>query len=641
MEQGGGSRAAQKRRKKKVKQHQPQQEVAAREDDPLLEHDGSYSDDDDGALRGGSDRGSEHSSDVPAVASGGGGSGGKRGDSGGGRRGGTPQYIVTVNPDDELERTLLSLPARDVCGDAALDSGVKARQMLQWMVAPVDVNVFYARYWESCPLLVRRASAHYYDGWMCTATNDVNVFYARYWESCPLLVRRASARFYDGWMSTADVRACIAQQALRYGSDLDVTNFVEGRRVTLNPPAPEGEEGGAAVDEGFVWGSFERGCSLRMPCPQKYCDKVHALLASLEEEWGCMVGANVYLTPPGHQGFAPHYDDIEAFLLQIEGSKRWKVYAPAGAETSLPRTSSENLTPEQVQELGEPVIDAVLEPGDLLYFPRGWVHQAVTVAGGPASLHLTVSCYQGNCWADMLETLVPMALEAAGRRHLALRQGLPRDYLQYVGVAAGEGDADARRQAFVAAAKGKMKLVMAEAMEAIDDAADLMGRRFISDRLPPVLHEDEEAVSVLQLPTPRWTGLSRVRCLRRGIARLVVEDGMAHRASSWKTAWRCLRRGIARLIVEDGMAVVYHCMDNARVHHGNPLRPLEFELDDALAIETLLAAYPRAVAIKDLPHPPAEDLDDKLEIAKALYAEGFLAFEGDEEEAGEGGDEAE
>jgi bifunctional lysine-specific demethylase and histidyl-hydroxylase NO66 len=32
-----------------------------------------------------------------------------------------------------------------------------------------------------------------------------------------------------------------------------------------------------------------------------------------------MCGANVYLTPPGQQGFAPHYDDIEAFLLQIEG----------------------------------------------------------------------------------------------------------------------------------------------------------------------------------------------------------------------------------------------------------------------------------------------------------------------------------
>ena len=34
-------------------------------------------------------------------------------------------------------------------------------------------------------------------------------------------------------------------------------------------------------------------------------------------------GANVYLTPAGCQGFSPHYDDINAFVLQLEGEKRW------------------------------------------------------------------------------------------------------------------------------------------------------------------------------------------------------------------------------------------------------------------------------------------------------------------------------
>ena len=35
-----------------------------------------------------------------------------------------------------------------------------------------------------------------------------------------------------------------------------------------------------------------------------------------------------YLTPAGSQGFAPHYDDIEAFVLQLEGRKEWKLYSP-------------------------------------------------------------------------------------------------------------------------------------------------------------------------------------------------------------------------------------------------------------------------------------------------------------------------
>src|SRR5690606_10782277 len=36
----------------------------------------------------------------------------------------------------------------------------------------------------------------------------------------------------------------------------------------------------------------------------------------------------------------------------------------------------------------EPVIDTVLEPGDCLYLPRGWVHSAE--AQGETSIHLTV-----------------------------------------------------------------------------------------------------------------------------------------------------------------------------------------------------------------------------------------------------------
>ena len=47
-----------------------------------------------------------------------------------------------------------------------------------------------------------------------------------------------------------------------------------------------------------------------------------------------------YLTPAGSQGFAPHWDEIDAFILQLEGRKRWKVYEPLDEESKLPRESS-------------------------------------------------------------------------------------------------------------------------------------------------------------------------------------------------------------------------------------------------------------------------------------------------------------
>lgn len=77
----------------------------------------------------------------------------------------------------------------------------------------------------------------------------------------------------------------------------------------------------------------------------------------------------MYLTPPDSQGFAPHYDDIDAFILQVEGKKRWKLYGARKEEEKLPRFSSPNFS-EETDNLGEPILDVVLEEGDLLYFPR-------------------------------------------------------------------------------------------------------------------------------------------------------------------------------------------------------------------------------------------------------------------------------
>jgi lysine-specific demethylase/histidyl-hydroxylase NO66 len=87
---------------------------------------------------------------------------------------------------------------------------------------------------------------------------------------------------------------------------------------------------------------------------------------------------------------------------------------------------------------------------------------------------------------------------------------------------------------------------------------------------------------------------------------------------------RLVRPGIARLALEDGKAVLYHCVDNSRVYRGNPLSPLEFELDDAPALEALLTTVePRWIQVQDLIH---DDIEDKMEIAQTLFDEGILAM---------------
>ena len=93
-----------------------------------------------------------------------------------------------------------------------------------------------------------------------------------------------------------------------------------------------------------VWDFYNSGCSLRLLNPQTFHEPMWMVCSTLQEFLGSMVGANMYLTPPGTQGFAPHYDDVEVFILQLEGKKRWRLYEPRTVQEKLPRFSSPNFS---------------------------------------------------------------------------------------------------------------------------------------------------------------------------------------------------------------------------------------------------------------------------------------------------------
>lgn len=70
----------------------------------------------------------------------------------------------------------------------------------------------------------------------------------------------------------------------------------------------------------------------------------------------------------------------------------------------------------------------------MLYFPRGFIHEAKTTAD-VHSLHITVSACQRNTWGDLLEKLIPRALQIAIEEDVEFRTALPLNYLHYMGVA--------------------------------------------------------------------------------------------------------------------------------------------------------------------------------------------------------------
>lgn len=545
----------------------------------------------------------------------------------------------------------------------------RARALLSSIIAPSRVTAaeFYDKHWGKRPLLACLEDGSD-EGGGGTAGGEDELD-----EEDAILVGNHATRL-DGLLSRASIDDMMRRNKLRYGLDLNVTRYTDSMgngvrsRITLDP-APTRRRGGgdddleyAVANPSDVWSNVDgSSCTLRLLRPHEHDDSVHSLLSLLESEFGCMVGSNAYLTPRGSQGFAPHYDDVDVFILQLEGYKRWKVYAPFNKRETLPRESSRDYTEKEIEDAEETseAMTCVLGPGDVLYLPRGWVHQAETVAR-PAymprlpgvkddhSLHLTVSAMQNWCWADYLEILMPGALDAAvgSDKTTALREGLPRNFLEYMGTMNqvaeeggggadlpdglksdegpdGHGDDDGeaaaaearsrrrtrrRQREFRDEAKKRIMRVCKQAMTMLDDACDEMGKRHMSDRLPPALLGPERALT------------------KDGIAS--GGGGGAHFHEASKRMWpntlcRLVRPGVARLVVEDDKAVLYHCLDNSRVYRGSPVSPMEFEVDDAPALEQLLTTVePRWIMVRDLIHG---DVEDKMGIAQALFDEGLLA----------------
>ena len=67
--------------------------------------------------------------------------------------------------------------------------------------------------------------------------------------------------------------------------------------------------------------------------------------------------------------------------MQLEGSKRWRLYDRPDAATHPAADRTTEFAPNQ---LGEIIDEFTLHVGDLLYLPRGVVHQALAQDGSIA-----------------------------------------------------------------------------------------------------------------------------------------------------------------------------------------------------------------------------------------------------------------
>ncbi|XP_050738942.1 ribosomal oxygenase 1-like isoform X2 [Eriocheir sinensis] len=452
---------------------------------------------------------------------------------------------------------LEAVPGEAIRATNVMDSREEGRKTFQWMIGPHSVSSFFRDYWEKQPLYLKRNTPDYYK----------NIF------------------------STSVLDKILHEEKIQYSKNLDITTYTDGKRQTHNL------EGQAYPS--VVWDYYNNGCSLRLLNPQTFHRPVWKLLYNLQEHFNSFCGANVYLTPPGTQGFAPHWDDIEAFLLQLEGKKHWKVYKPRSEEEELPEISSPNLSQD---DIGEPVLEVTLEAGDLLYFPRGYIHQAQTDED-VHSIHITVSTYQKNSWGHYLQKLLPRAVDLAMAEDVEFRRGLPLDHLRVMGVVNSDIETPGRSD-FLSKVKELMERLLLYAP--FDAAADQFGASLMHDALPPLLGPEDKMCSV-------HSGGERWCKKKQQVINCVELDPDTH--------IRLIRGNVLRMLAEEDGVKIYHCLENTREYHQEDPQFFVMSHEHAPAVEALIHTYPKYVTVESL---PVEGDDEKMAVARGLWERGLV-----------------
>ena len=307
------------------------------------------------------------------------------------------------------------------------------RDWYAWLIEPLPTAEFERDYYEQRLVHVRREPSPYYAELLSVADLDVVLGTHSAGHRDISLVRG------DGSVATGE-----------YTNDAGRVHPLEVARLF---------DDGATV----IFNQLHK----RVPALARLC-------VALGRRFSSRVQTNVYLTPPEAQGFAPHWDTHDVFVLQISGTKRWSIY---GTKVKLPLRGQRFVPGTPPGDVSD---EFELGPGSAVYLPRGLMHSARST--GQASLHVTLGL-TAFTWAEFLaESVTAAALEEE-----SLRRNLPRDFAREGFPAAERERLFAEKLAFVQSSFDAEHVWRRFADEVLATDVplftDLLGQRLRDDRL--------------------------------------------------------------------------------------------------------------------------------------------------------------
>jgi ribosomal protein L16 Arg81 hydroxylase len=242
---------------------------------------------------------------------------------------------------------------------------------------------------------------------------SLDAFFSTYWEKNWLLVQRGDEGAYQELLTNQNLEDIISSWDARYPA------IMLAKDGAFYPPQAycEDVKMGQVTFSGVpnlkrLSAEYGKGATIALTSLDRSWGPLSELCLKLEEQLDHGIKTNVYLTAGQTTGFPPHFDTHDILVLQISGSKLWRIYEPT---IQLPDVS-QPCEPRTFKP-GPRLTEIELRAGDLLYLPRGYGHAATTA--NSHSAHVTVGIHVYT-WAGVLKEVDPSCV-----RMEELRKSLP------------------------------------------------------------------------------------------------------------------------------------------------------------------------------------------------------------------------
>src|SRR5690606_37704150 len=222
-------------------------------------------------------------------------------------------------------------------------------------------------------------------------------FLEQYYEKQFFLLERNNIHFYETILNVNDIDKYLSNHDIEYpsvrlvknGKELDGDLYL--KNINYGTAMFEG-----LVDTDKMFQLYCLGSTIIIQGLDRSNKALGDFCRKLSVELPFTFQSNIYITPNDSKGFESHYDTHDVFVMQIKGKKRWQLFEPnpVTLPTKMEKFDSKRTNISNLKLLKE--FD--LNVGDLLYIPRGMIHNARSLSED--SIHITLGVFPEK-WFDL------------------------------------------------------------------------------------------------------------------------------------------------------------------------------------------------------------------------------------------------